>query len=166
MNGRDLILTLAVGAVAAAALTKGYSSTPYDAGFDRIGAARGVPPDLLRALARHESNFNPRAVNAMNDPGEGRDVGLMQVNERTARAMGRDLARLLEPAYSIETAAMLLVSLKRELGDLWSTQTWIAAYNAGSPAIRRRGVFNVAYTSAVLWHLQLYQLAGLVKGRA
>lgn len=165
MSGRDLILTAAVGAAAALVLTRDYQLTPYDAEFNRIGAARGVPSDLLRALARHESNFNPRAVNSMNDPGEGRDVGLMQINERTARAMGRDLARLTEPAYSIETAAMLLVSLKRELGDLWSYQTWIAAYNAGSPAIRRRGVFNVAYVSAVSWHFQLYQLAGLMKGR-
>lgn len=162
----DLVLTIAIAAVAAAAVTKTYQRTPYDAEFERLGTAYNVPPDLLRAIGRKESGFNARAINDRNDPGEGRDLGVMQVNERTARALQRDPARLFEPGYNIETAAILLRALRRELGDQFTTHTWIAAYNAGSPAIRRRGIFNSAYTGEVLLHLQFYQLAGLLKGRA
>jgi len=164
-NGEAILLTVAVAAVAAGAMAADHLTTPYDALFETIGKAKGVPSDLLRALARHESGFNPRARNDRNDPGEGADIGLMQVNERTARALGRDVGRLTEPAYCVETAAILLVQVKRELGSLYSIQHLIAAYNAGSPAIRRRGIFNVAYTSAVFWHFQLYQLGGLLKAR-
>lgn len=162
----EVVLALAVAIGAAAWVTKGYASTPYDRQFADSAARWGVPADLLRALARHESGFNPRARNDRNDPGEGADVGLMQINERTARALGLDVARLPEPGYSIEAAARLLASIRRELGPIFSHQTWVAAYNAGSGAIRRRGIFNVPYVSAVSYHWQLYQLAGLLQARA
>ncbi len=160
---RELVLTIAVGAAAAALLVADYQKTPFDDLFDDVARRRTLPADLLRALARHESRFRSDAVSGPNT-NKTRDYGLMQVNEATARALGRDVKRLLEPAYNVETAAELLVRLRRELGELWSLHTWIAAYNAGSPAIKRHGVFNAAYVASVSWHHTLYQLAGLVSG--
>lgn len=159
----ELVLTFAIGAGAAALLTIGYLETPFDRDFEEVGAARGIDPDLLRAIARQESQFVPTAVSQANRNGT-RDFGLMQVNEATARALGRDQARLLEPRYSIDTAAELLQRIRSELGGKLSEWTLIAAYNAGSPAILSRGVFNVAYASAVSWNLSLYRLARLLKG--
>jgi hypothetical protein len=123
-----------------------------------------IPGELLRAIARVESSFRPNARNDKNDPGEGADIGLMQINERTARALKRDVSLLNDPAYNLETACLLLVSLRRELGPKFSLMTWAAAYNAGAPAIRRRGVFNQAYASNVVWHALLYQIASGLRG--
>jgi soluble lytic murein transglycosylase-like protein len=162
----DRVLTLSVAGAAALFLVRDHLSVPFDASFQAVAQARGVPSHLLKAIARVESGFKVAARNTRNDPGEGDDVGLMQINVRTARALRRDVARLAtDAAYSIDTAAELLVALKRELGDKFSLLTWAAAYNAGAPAIRRRGVFNDAYASRVLWHSMLYQLADLTKGR-
>lgn len=161
MTRGEIALTIGAGVVAAAFVVQDHGASPYDAAFDRIGRELLIPPLLLTAIARVESGFRADAVSPPNRNGT-RDLGLMQINEATARAMGREHARLLEPDYSIETAARLLVALRRELGDLWSTWTWIAAYNAGSPAIRRRGVFNVAYTALVHHHLTLYQVRALL----
>lgn len=163
----DRVLSITVGVAGAAFLVRDHLSVPFEASFEQVAQARGVPAHLLKALARVESGFKLAARNTRNDPGEGDDVGLMQINVRTARALKRDVDRLQrDAAYSIDTAAELLVSLRRELRDQFSLMTWAAAYNAGAPAIRRRGVFNDAYASRVLWHSLLYQLADLVKGRA
>lgn len=163
MAARDLVLTIAVSTVAASLIAADYLSTPFDAMFDAEAAASGLPGTLLRALARHESGFRPDAVGPVN-PNGTRDYGLMQINEATARALGLEVSRLLEPRYCIHAAAALLLRLRRELGTAFSPQTWVAAYNAGSPAILKRGVFNVVYTSEVTWHWQLYRLAELLKG--
>jgi len=160
---RDLVLPLVIAAGAAVVLAADYMSTPFDAVFDAEEAGSGVPGTLLRALARKESSFRPTAVSPPNTNGSV-DWGLMQVNERTARALGFEVSKLLDPRYNVHVAAAVLLQLRRELGTSYSPQTWIAAYNAGAPAILKRGVFNLAYTSEVHWHWQLYQLAQLVKG--
>lgn len=164
MAASDLAITATVTVAAAALLSRDYRETPFDALFESEAKRTGVPSDLLRAIARQESTFNAGAVSPVNRNGT-RDYGLMQVNEATARAMGRDVGLLLVPAYNVAVAADYLRAIKRELGPLWSEWTWVAAYNAGSPAIRARGVFNVAYASAVTWHLNLYRLAGLMRAR-
>ncbi len=157
------MLEIAVGLVAAGALASDYMKTPFDATFERVAASSGVPADLLRALARHESGFRPSAISPVNANGT-RDYGLLQINEATARALGREVSRLTDPAYNVETAAVLLKRIRVELKDRFAPYTWVAAYNAGAPAILRRGVFNAAYASAVTWHWQMYQLATLLKG--
>lgn len=162
MTGRDIAITLALTAVAAAAVTADYIATPFDPLFEAESKRSGVPADLLRALARHESGFRPTAVSEANRNGT-RDRGLMQINEATAQALGLDQTRLLEPAYNIAAAAKLLAQLKRELGPRFSPYTWVAAYNAGSPAIIKRGVFNTAYAASVTFHWQLYQVAAALK---
>jgi soluble lytic murein transglycosylase-like protein len=159
---RDVMLTITVAAAAAGLLVADYVSTPFDPIFDSEGDASGIPATLLRAFARQESSFRPDVIGAPNANGT-RDYGLMGINDATARAMGLEVGKLLDPRYNVHAAVALLLRLKRELGTAYSPQTWIAAYNAGSPAILRRGVFNVAYTSEVNWHWQLYQLASLVK---
>lgn len=108
-----------------------------------------LPENLLRAIATAESGLNPSAVFRGNDPGEGDDIGLFQVNERTGARLGYSRDQLLIPELNAEAAARLLVSLKRELGASYTFDAWIAAYNAGAPAIRKRGIFNSAYVARV-----------------
>ena len=154
-----VILTAAAGAVVLA----DHGHTPFDALFERVGLEQSVDPDLLRAIARRESSFVASAVSPPNANGT-RDYGLMQINEATARALGRDAAKLLDPEYNVRTAVELLKRLKQELGSQFDSMTWVAAYNAGSPAIKARGIFNVVYVSGVVFHWLAYTLARQAKG--
>jgi len=157
------VLTLAViGAVAAfGAVSSRYpKATPFDPEFDQAARDHQLDSDLLRAIAHQETGgtFNPNAIGPRNTNGT-RDYGLMQINDVTARALGISATELLgNPKLSINKASELLVMLKRELGPLWSPWTWVAAYNAGAPAIRQRGIFNMAYASSVMFHWQMYKL--------
>ena len=135
-----------------------YSATPFDPIFARYGARFDIPLPLLQAIARHESRLDPSAKGELNR-NRTRDWGLMQVNDGQAAVMGYDVARLLEPEYNVALAAQLLARIRGELGDRFGTLEWIAAYNAGSPAIKARGVFNISYVSSVLYHLAAYTIA-------
>ena len=148
---------------AAAIAVADHASTPFDSMFERVGTEMGVDPDLLRAIARHESSFNPRAVSPVN-PNGTRDYGLMQLNEQTARALTLDVSRLLEPEYNVRGAVTLLKRVRSELGAQFDAISWVASYNAGTPAIKKHGVFNGAYVSAVVYHWLGYTMARQVKG--
>lgn len=165
MARSDLVLTLAVTAAAGAALVADYLATPFDSIFEAEEKYSAVPATLLSAIARQESGFRASVVGMPNSNGT-RDYGLMGINDATARALKLEVSQLLDPAYNVRAGARILNALARELGAQWSPYTWVAAYNAGSPAILKRGVFNVGYASAVTWHWQLYRLAQLLQGRA
>lgn len=147
--GEKVLLLTSIGVAGAVVWTKGFQGTPFDSLFDESARKHGVDGNLLRAIGFVESAFNPDAISAIN-PNGTRDYGLMQINERTAQSLGVGRSRLLDPAVSIDTAARLLVLLKRELLPILSLQTLIAAYNAGSPAILSRGIINPDYVGKVL----------------
>lgn len=152
-----LTLMLVAAAVGASYIVANHLSTPFDDLFDAAGKKHNIDPNLLRAIARRESNFNPKAVSPANRNGT-RDYGLMQLNEVTLKALGKSTADALSPSVAIDTAAVLLGQLRRELGDRLSPHTLVAAYNAGAPAIKRRGIFNLPYVESVMTHWQLYAI--------
>lgn len=102
-------------------------------------AARGLPaeagPELLWAMMRQESGYEPEAVSSAGA------LGLMQLMPSTARRIARrqglvpvDPPRLLEPEVGLGLAGRHLAALFRELGCL---PLVVAAYNAGAAAVRR-----------------------------
>jgi len=156
MRKDTVLLELAIGAGALAYLSSSHGPTPYDALFDSIGRELDVPPNMLRAIARVESSFNASAVNAASG-----DVGLMQINPATARALGVTLAALSDPATSVRTAARVLADSRRTLTarGRFSAYTWAMSYNVGpdlSPAEA-----GAVYAMKVSWHWTLYDLARL-----
>ena len=160
----QLVSTLGLGAAAAIVLTVDHGATPFEAEFAAAAAASGIPATLLKAHARVESGF--RSISSPANPNGTRDLGVMQINQATAQALGLDLSRLVsDPGYCILEAARFMVAIGRELGSQADVFHRIAAYNAGTPAILRRGIFNVAYTASVFWHYQLYELAHLLGGK-
>ncbi len=96
----------------------------------------GVEPELLHAVMRVESVYNPRIISYAGA------IGLMQIMPRTGRLiaaeMGRDdftVDQLLEPEVNIELAAWYLSSLiERFDGRL---PLAIASYNGGPHNVRR-----------------------------
>lgn len=161
-DGDFLFYTIAAAVAGVGFIVADHLSTPYDALFDAAGKRHGLDPNLLRAIGRKESGFRADAVSKPNANGT-RDYGVMQINENTAKALGVPRDALMNPGISIETAGRLLTSLKQELGEKLTINTLIAAYNAGSPAIKRRGIFNIEYVSEVMTHLQLYSLGRIFK---
>jgi len=155
-TGETLTLTLVGAAAGIAFVVRDHMHTPFDPAFERAGAEHAIDPNLLRGFARVESSFKADAVN-VNANGT-RDLGLMQINERTAAALNVPADRLFDPEVAIATAARLIKSLRIELGEKLSLHSLIAAYNAGSPSVIRRGITNTLYVSNVLYHTELYAL--------
>ena len=92
-----------------------------------------VPPNVLYAVIRAESNFNAAAVS---DDGQ---VGLMQLSPETARWLADDILHeypddrvLYDPDTNIRYGACLLSHLYAVYGD-W--ETVMAAYDAGTAQV-------------------------------
>ncbi|GAA0910632.1 lytic transglycosylase domain-containing protein [Virgisporangium aurantiacum] len=122
---------------AATGLTGDVSGVPYADLFNAAGARHGVPPQLLAAVARVESEFNRRAVSPAGAQ------GLMQLMPSTARGLGVDA---FDPAQAVDGAARILKANLKEFG---SVDLALAAYNSGGGAVRKhRGIPPSAETQA------------------
>lgn len=98
---------------------------PFEHCFRRAAAAHDLPLTLLLAVARGESNFDPRARSSANAH------GLMQILwPTTARHLGfNELTELHDPCRNVDAGARYLVELlERYDGDLHLA---LAAYNYG-----------------------------------
>ncbi|WP_036506604.1 transglycosylase SLT domain-containing protein [Nocardioides sp. URHA0020] len=115
--------TSAVGSVDSARAAAG---TPYASLFDSAASKYGVSADLLAAVAKQESGYNPHATSPAGAQ------GLMQLMPSTAKSLG--VSDTFDPAQSVDGAARLLSSLLDRFG---STKLALAAYNAGPGAVLR-----------------------------
>lgn len=103
------------------------------AGLIQETASRhNVPPALIEAVIRVESDFNPNTVSSKGAR------GLMQLMPATAARFGvRNPDHLFHPAPNLAAGtAYLALLLKRFKGDLDLT---LAAYNAGEGAVDKYG---------------------------
>ncbi|TQV66491.1 lytic transglycosylase domain-containing protein [Exilibacterium tricleocarpae] len=123
---------------------------PYQRCFERAGAAHDLPVTLLLAVARAESDFDPRARSHKNA------LGLMQIRwPITAKDLGIYRKRdLYQPCTNVEAGARYLRRLlDRYHGDLHLA---LAAYNYGPGRISAQKVPDGArwYSSYVYRHLR------------
>ncbi len=88
----------------------------------------GVPPIVLAALLKAESNFNPLAVSRVGAQ------GIAQFMPATARGMG--LANPFDPQQAVPAAGRLLGGHLRAFGSI---PLALAAYNAGPGAVTKYG---------------------------
>jgi len=124
----SLLRTAALGAAAGASAAGGggaLAGVPYAHLFSSAGARHGVSPELLAAVAKIESSYDPDAVS----PAGAR--GLMQIMPGTARDLGVDP---FVPSQAVDGAARLL---RQHLTEFGSLPLALAAYNAGGGAVRR-----------------------------
>jgi soluble lytic murein transglycosylase len=105
----------------------GKPGKDYDKLIEKVARAEGLDVDLLRAVVKTESNYNPEAVSRKGA------VGLMQLMPETARVMG--VADPFHPADNLEAGARHL----RRLIHKYQGQLDLAlsAYNAGEKAVDR-----------------------------
>jgi soluble lytic murein transglycosylase-like protein len=154
-----IVFTLAIGILAATTLVTRYITTPFDALFDTAAHKRGLDRDLLRAIAKQESNLHPDVVvNETSRPGH-RSYGLMQILDDTAKGLGiTNLLGLLDPKLNIETAARLLQANQKALGAHDSLDAEISSYNQGVTGFLNRGIINPNYVASVKQHYYLFKI--------
>lgn len=118
----------AFSAVLGGAVSAG-AAVDLDAIFSRASSVYGVSENLLKAVARAESGFNPNAVSRCGA------VGVMQLMPGTARALG--VADSYDPEQNIMGGAKYLRQMLDEFGG--DVELALAAYNAGPGAVRKYG---------------------------
>lgn len=105
------------------------SPADLDAYFQEAADTYHVSVDLLKAVARQESNFQTNIVSSSGA------VGIMQLMPSTASYLG--VTNSHDPYQNIMGGAKLLAQLSEHYqGDLSLT---LAAYNAGSGAVDKYG---------------------------
>jgi soluble lytic murein transglycosylase-like protein len=127
VTGTDPVSAYSATRPAGLTVASGLGSVPYGNLFTQAGNRYGVSPKLLAAVAKVESNYNPRAVSPAGAQ------GLMQLMPSTAAGLG---VNPLDPAQAVDGAARMLSGLLRQFN---STPLAIAAYNAGAGAVQRYG---------------------------
>ena len=105
--------------------------------WGEAGQRYGVSADLLYAIARVESNLNPKAVNRSHFQRTGSyDIGLMQINNRHLSVLSRHGIResdLFDPCTNIQVGAWLLSDLFSRRGTTWDA---VGAYNAACSQLK------------------------------
>lgn len=89
----------------------------------------GIPAEVLKAVAKTESNFNSEAMNR--NPNGTHDIGMMQINStwlKTLESYGITESDLRQPCTNIKVGAWVLSNNAKKLGWNWNA---IGAYNVG-----------------------------------
>lgn len=139
------------------ALQGGMSGVPSDLDAMISGEAyqQGVDPDLVKAVVRTESNFNPLAVSPVGAQ------GLMQLMPGTARDLG--VTNSFDPAQNLEGGTKYLKGL---ISKYQSLPMAVAAYNAGPGAVDKYGGIppyaeTTRYVQKVMNAYEAYKHEGL-----
>lgn len=102
--------------------------------FSEAGRLFSISPKLLEAIARHESQLNPSAVNQNTDGSY--DFGLMQINSLWRTIVGEKIWNSLsEPCQNVKVGAWILARCIKRHGYNW---TAVGCYNARSEQKRRK----------------------------
>ena len=138
-----------------APIEEATSTGPFEDIIREAAITYGVDPDLVRAVIRTESNFNPLAKSRAGAK------GLMQLMPRLAKELG--ISDPFDPRENILGGTRLLrLNANRFKGDLVLT---IAAYHAGPGAVEKyRGIppyeTTQQYVKMVLKHYYKFKSQG------
>ncbi len=101
----------------------------YSESIQKAATTYSLDPDLIRAVIRIESNFNPKAKSNKNA------AGLMQLIPGTAQLMG--VKNVFDPDQNIMGGSRYLREMLNIFGG--NLKLALAAYNAGPKAVSKHG---------------------------
>lgn len=129
--------------------------TKYDEYFKQAAKKYNVSESLLKAIAKAESNFNAKDVSSAGA------MGVMQLMPDTAKGLG--VEDPFDPKQNIMGGAKCIaLKLKEFKGNV---RLALAAYNAGSGAVRRTGGVPSqcqVYIKRVLSYKEAFETANAV----
>jgi len=105
------------------------SPEEVDKAIDAAARHHGVDPNLVRAVVKVESNYNPHAVSRKGA------MGLMQLMPYTAKSL--NVGNAFDPTQNVDAGVRHLKQLLENYNG--NVELSLAAYNAGSGAVTRNG---------------------------
>src|SRR5271166_762461 len=146
----------AAAKIAAANFGSAVATTgDIDSAIEQAAARHNVDPNLVRAVVKVESNFNPNAVSRKGA------MGLMQLMPSTARQL--KVNNPFDPDQNVDAGVRHLKQLLENYGG--DVRLTLAAYNAGSGAVARSsGVPRYAETQNYVRRITNLYYGGSVFG--
>lgn len=129
--------------------------TKYDEYFHQAALKYNVSESLLKAIAKAESNFNANAVSSAGA------IGVMQLMPTTAQSLG--VKNAYDPEQNIMGGAKCISQKLKEFNG--NVRLALAAYNAGSGAVKRYGgvpSYCKTYVNRVLSYKEAFETASAV----
>ncbi len=132
-------------------IKKSFSDTSYNKIVDRASKKYNVPKELIQAVIKQESNYNPKSIS------KAGAKGLMQLMPNTADIL--KVKNVFDPTENIMAGTQHLKDMINQTDNI---EEALAAYNAGIGRVRNAGgIPNIKetqhYVDAVLKYYDYYK---------